>query len=165
MGSRLTRLEFTPGENEQIELVVKMAEEPRSIIHGIVKDHCDKIIENAVVKLFEIENPCNPCSLKPITHTFTDECGQFLFGPLSPCKHYVIKVWVSDVKIRHMIIKQSDEPCECEIEKDEDKLIEERDVVITNERTPEDIETRTPGRPVNQQSNKNRPIVRRPRQT
>lgn len=104
MGSRLVRFAFTPEKNEQLEALVKLPEEPRSIIHGIVKNHNNKLVKDAVVKLFELRNPSNPCSLKPITHTFTDECGQFLFGPLIPNKQYVIKVWVNDIKIRQIVI-------------------------------------------------------------
>ncbi len=105
MGSRLERFDFVPGKNEQIEAVVRVPEEPRSVIHGIVKNHCNQVIKDAVVKLFELRNPRRPCSLKPLTHTFTDDCGQFIFGPLIPGKHYVIKVWIDDVKIRPIIIR------------------------------------------------------------
>jgi hypothetical protein len=116
MGSCLISVGFTPEENEQIDVVIKVPEEPRSIIHGIVKDYCDNVIENAVVKLFEVENPCNPCSLKPITHTFTDDCGQFLFGPLTPYKHYVVKVWVNDIKVRRLVIKPGEDGSKDECE-------------------------------------------------
>lgn len=109
MGSRLVRFAFTPEKNEQLEALIKLPEEPRSIIHGIVKNHKNKLVKDAVVKLFELKNASNPCALKPITHTFTDECGQFLFGPLAPNKQYVIKVWVDDIKIRQLIINPDDE--------------------------------------------------------
>jgi hypothetical protein len=164
MGSQLVKLEITPGENEQIELVVKVPEEPRSIIHGVVKDHCDKVIENAVVKLFEQENPCSPCSLRPITHTFTDECGQFLFGPLAPGKHYVIKVWVSDVKVRHLMVKQGDDLSECEIVKEEDSVQATQDLIITRNDKMVYREEDPPTRPVTPQAPRGRPAVRRPRQ-
>jgi len=178
MGSQVVKVEFTPGENEQIELVVKVPEEPRSIIHGIVKDDCDKVIENAVVKLFEQDNPCNPCSLKPITHTFTDKCGQFLFGPLMPNKHYVIKVWVNDVKIRRMVIRQKGEDgVECDFEKEEDRVEDKRDIIITrSDGFPEQRETleenyaaeedqpKPPTRPTSPPAQRPRPTVRRPRQ-
>lgn len=108
MGYRLIKFDFKPNENEQIEAVIKMPEEPRSVIHGVVKDCKDKLVKDAVVKLFELPKPSCPCELIPLTHTFTDECGQFLFGPLSPHKHYVIKVWVNDVKIRQMLVLPDD---------------------------------------------------------
>jgi len=40
------------------------------------------------------------CDLEPITHTFTDACGQFLFGPLCPDRKYAVKIWHNDVCIR-----------------------------------------------------------------
>ena len=110
MGSRMVRFSFTPGENEQIEAVVKLPEEKRSVIHGIVKDHKNRIVKDAVVKLFEVQDLNEKCSLKPITHTFTDDCGQFLFGPLIACKHYAIKVWINNIKIRELIIHPEDCP-------------------------------------------------------
>jgi hypothetical protein len=102
MGSRLTKFKFKPEENEQIEAIVKVPREKRSIIHGIVKDYDNKLVKDAVVKLFELVNP--PHNIRPITHTFTDECGQFIFGPLLPNKCYVIKVWINDVKIRRIMV-------------------------------------------------------------
>jgi hypothetical protein len=102
LGYKLIHFGFKPEENEQIETIVKMPEEPRSIIHGKVMDNCDKPIKDAVVKLFELPDPECPCDLTPLTHTFTDECGQFIFGPLTPYKHYVIKVWYDDVKVRYL---------------------------------------------------------------
>lgn len=109
MGYRLVKFEVCPKENEQLELTVRLPEESRSVIHGVVKDCKDKPIKDAVVKLFELINPCDPCSLKPITHTFTDECGQFIFGPVCPNKKYIIKVWHDHVKITPIVIKP--EPC------------------------------------------------------
>lgn len=113
MGYRLVSFDFKTQENEQIETIVKVPKEPRSVIHGIVKDYKDRIIQDAVVKLFELPDPSHPCKLIPLTHTFTDECGQFLFGPLTPCKHYVIKVWIDDVKIRQLIIPPYDDNDDC----------------------------------------------------
>ena len=34
----------------------------------------------------------------PVSHTFTDEHGEFVFGPLCPGKEYAIDIWVNDVK-------------------------------------------------------------------
>ena len=104
MGSRIVRFNFTPRENEQIEAVIKIPEEPRSIIHGTVKDDKNKVVKDAVVKLFELLNPHDPYSIKPLSYAFTDDYGQFLFGPLTPCKNYLIKIWVNNVKIRELVI-------------------------------------------------------------
>lgn len=112
MGSRLVKYEFSPKENEQIEAIIKVPEETRSVIHGVVIDCRHKPIKDAVVKLLEVL-PGNPCRMKPLTHTFTDSCGQFLFGPLYCNKKYALKVWYSDVKIRELIISPDcDEHCD-----------------------------------------------------
>jgi hypothetical protein len=111
MGSRLVSFSFTPGENEQIETVIKLPQEHRSIIHGVVKNHCNKVVKDAVVKLFEFVIQDDEPSLIPLTHTFTDEYGQFLFGPLAACREYVIKVWVNDVKIRELVIRPEEYEC------------------------------------------------------
>ncbi|HZW83088.1 MAG TPA: hypothetical protein VFF14_06640 [Candidatus Deferrimicrobium sp.] len=100
MGSKLTKVEFIPGQNEQLETTINLQRENRSIIHGVVKDEKNCLIKDAVVKLFEMPNKDNCCVLVPLFHTFTDECGQFLFGPLTPGKRYVIKVWHKEVVVK-----------------------------------------------------------------
>lgn len=127
MGSRMVKVAFVPGENEQIEAVIKLPKEPRSVIHGIVKNYNNQIVENAVVKLFQVENPHNPCSMTPISHTFTDECGQFIFGPLCPGKQYVIKVWVNDIKFKELIVCPDDFDDGCEHIKTRSNIAEEDD--------------------------------------
>ncbi|GAA0179418.1 hypothetical protein SH2C18_22910 [Clostridium sediminicola] len=96
MGARLTKFEFKPKPNEEIDAIIKIPKEQRSAIHGVVVDWCGKPVKNAVVKLFLKKTSNKKCSLKPLTHTFTDDCGQFLFGPLNPCRCYVVKVWYAD---------------------------------------------------------------------
>lgn len=128
MGSRLIKFKFKPEENEQMEAIIKIPKESRSIIHGIIKNSNDKLIENAVVKLYETTK--SQKKLKPLTHTFTDECGQFIFGPLCSNKQYVIKIWINDVKIRHVIINpDTSDTCVCQnmqddidFEIDDDKI-------------------------------------------
>ena len=105
MGARLVKFDICPAENEQIEVVVTVPEEKRSVIHGIVKDWKGNIVKDAVVKLFEAAGTPKNCLLIPITHTFTDECGQFIFGPLCPKKKYTIKVWFHDVHIRELVVE------------------------------------------------------------
>lgn len=108
MGAKLVTFNFTPKENEEIDTIITVPEEPRSIIHGVVKDSKGNATKDAVVKLFMAKSPSDMSSLKPITHTFTDEYGQFLFGPLVAGKHYVVKVWVNDVKKRDMDVNSED---------------------------------------------------------
>ncbi len=98
MGHKLKRIDLKVKEGEQIDLNIKMTKEKRSLIHGVVVDESKKPIEDASVLLFK-NMPCDPCDLKPITHTFTDDCGQFVFGPLDPDEEYTIKVWVNGVCI------------------------------------------------------------------
>lgn len=111
MGLRSVKFGFIPGENEQIETVIRVPEERRSIIHGAVKDYHNNVVEDAIVKLYEVISHHGKHRLKPLTHTFTDKCGHFAFGPLWPSKHYVIKVWINDVKIRELIIHPDDDNC------------------------------------------------------
>lgn len=99
MGSKIGRYSFIPKKNEQIDTVITIVEDPRSAIHGVVKDEKGRYIKNAVVKLMMVKDCDNHCSLIPITHAFTDECGQFIFGPLTPGRKYLIKVWANDIKI------------------------------------------------------------------
>ena len=120
MGARVVKFDFCPRENEQIEVYIKVPEEKRSVIHGVVKDWRNKVVKDAVVKLFEEVPKGDECDLKPITHTFTDECGQFLFGPLYAHKKYVIKVWFDDVRIREMEITPEDDECDYHNERGED---------------------------------------------
>lgn len=105
MANREVKFEFTPEENEQIEATIIVPQETRSVIHGVVKDLKNCIIKNAVVKLFKVSICCEKYRLKPIGHTFTDESGEFLFGPLCSKENYVIKVWVNDIKIKELIVK------------------------------------------------------------
>lgn len=103
MGNRVVKFEFIPGESEQIEANIIVPKETRSIIHGVVR-HCDgEVIKEAIVRLFEV-NFKNKESLSHVANTFTDEDGEFLFGPLCSKKHYVIKVWANSNKIKELLI-------------------------------------------------------------
>lgn len=104
MKSNLVKFKVTPKENEQIEAIIKVPKEKRSVIHGIVVDCEKRPIKDAVVKLLILKDPEDPRSICPISHAFTDEYGQFLFGPLCPNKCYIIKVWYNDVIVKPMVI-------------------------------------------------------------
>lgn len=122
MGYRLVSFGFTPEKNEQLDVVLKVPYEPRSAIQGVVKNHKNEVVKDAVVKLFK-EKCKDPYELEPITHTFTDEWGHFLFGPLEPNQKYVIKVWIEHIKNREVIIEP--EGFYFDPDETEDKLDEE----------------------------------------
>lgn len=98
--------EFEVGCNEQLDACVMLQEEMRSVIFGTVLDPDGMPVRDAVVKLLEIkEGSCYPL---PITHTFTDRYGQFLFGPLCPGRRYVLKVFKNNIKVRCEVLDPSD---------------------------------------------------------
>lgn len=79
---------------KQFDLDLKLPEDERNVVYGIIKDHHDEPVKDAVVKLVEV---CQD-ERKPVTHTFTDKEGEFVFGPLCPHKSYAIEIWVNKVK-------------------------------------------------------------------
>ncbi len=81
--------------NEEKDICLILEEEKRAAIFGLVKFPNGMPVKGAVVKLFKkIDNKeCDDgCDIIPITFTFTDDCGQFLFGVDSEVD-YVIKVF------------------------------------------------------------------------
>lgn len=115
--SQLAKFDFCITPNQQLDATIKLPKEDRGVIHGQVIDECNKPIEDAVVKLFELDCKWDGkkpgCQkMQPITHTFTDECGQFLFGPLCANKFYFVKIWVNDVCVTqdHVEFKRD---CSC----------------------------------------------------
>lgn len=95
MGWKLERIDLGKLKpNEEKDICVFLEEEKRAAIHGTVKFPYGKPVKGAVVKLFKKKDKCfeDKCELEPVTFTFTDECGQFLFGVESETD-YVIKVF------------------------------------------------------------------------
>ncbi len=78
----------------QYDLDITLPEDNRDVVYGIVKNCYKEPIQDAVVKLIEI---CKD-ERKPVSHTFTDKNGEFVFGPLCPNKHYSLEIWVNNVK-------------------------------------------------------------------
>lgn len=95
------RFAFTPGKNERVEAVVTVPEEKRSIVHGTVYDTDGRKVKDAVVRLFLHEESKESA----ITDTFTDEDGEFTFGPLLGDKNYIVKVYVNGVTLREITVK------------------------------------------------------------
>jgi len=78
---------------KQFDLEIKLEEDFRNVIYGVVKDSCNEPIKDAVVKLVEVTKH----ERKPVSHTFTDKDGEFVFGPLCPDKKYAINIWANRV--------------------------------------------------------------------
>jgi hypothetical protein len=85
---------------KQFDLEIVVPEDGRDVIYGVVKDCNGEPIQDAVVKLIEVDYYCD--ERKPVSHTFTNTDGEFVFGPLCPDRHYSIDIWVN--KIKHVKI-------------------------------------------------------------
>ena len=83
---------------KQFDLDITLPEDNRSVIYGVVKDCCHDPICNAVVKLVEVDHDCGKEERRPVSHTFTDENGEFVFGPLCANRLYEVEIWVNNVK-------------------------------------------------------------------
>lgn len=93
---------------KQFDLDLKLPEDNRNVVYGIIRDCHGKPVTDAVVKLVEV---CQDYR-KPVSHTFTDKEGEFVFGPLCPHKSYSIEIWVN--RIKHVkICKTCDREGKC----------------------------------------------------
>ena len=115
---------------KEFDLEIKLPEDNRNVIFGVVKNCYNEPIEDAVVKLIEVVYNYGKKERLPVTHTFTDKEGEFVFGPLCPGKEYALEIFVNDVK--HIKIcakgKKRDEKCLKGIKIDKcDKKIEHED--------------------------------------
>ena len=83
---------------KQYDLDIVLPEDERNVIYGVVKNCYKEPVKDAVVKLIEVVYDCGKEERRPVSHTFTDKEGEFVFGPLCPNKNYAIQIWVDDVK-------------------------------------------------------------------
>ena len=83
---------------KQFDLDITLPEDNRDVIYGVIKDCYKEPVEDAVVKLIEIICEHGKEVRKPVTHTFTDCEGQFVFGPLCPNKKYELEIWANRVE-------------------------------------------------------------------
>lgn len=83
---------------KQFDLEITLPEDNRSVIYGVVKDCYQEPICDAVVKLVEVVCECGKEERRPVSHTFTDKDGEFVFGPLCANRFYEIEIWVDQVK-------------------------------------------------------------------
>ena len=90
---------------KQFDLDITLANDHRDVIYGVVKDCFKEPVKDAVVKLVQVEYKYGKRELKPVSHTFTDKEGEFVFGPLCPDKKYAIQIWKDDVKHIKICVK------------------------------------------------------------
>ena len=83
---------------KQFDLDIVLPQDDRDVIYGIVRDCYKDPVANAVVKLIEVSYDKGKEERKPVSHTFTDKDGEFVFGPLCPNRKYEIQIWVNHVK-------------------------------------------------------------------
>ena len=115
-------------DGKQFDLDITLPEDNRDVIYGKVKNMFKEPIKNAVVKLIEIDFGKDGRKKRiPVSHTFTDKYGEFVFGPLCPGREYAIDIWVNDVRHYNLDVKckhegdclrgKKSEPCEprCDI--------------------------------------------------
>lgn len=82
---------------KQYDLDITLANDNRDVIYGVVRDCFKEPVKDAVVKLVEVDYKHGKKELKPVTHTFTDCEGEFVFGPLCPGKKYSVQIWANSV--------------------------------------------------------------------
>ena len=85
---------------KQYDIDITLPEDNRSVIYGIIKDAYDEPVKDAVVKLIEVDRDCGKEERKPVSHTFTDKDGEFVFGPLCANKYYEVQIWANNIKHR-----------------------------------------------------------------
>ena len=83
---------------KQYDLEINLPEDNRNVLYGVIKDCYKDPVEDAVVKLIEVCFEYGKEERKPVSHTFTDKNGEFVFGPLCPDKSYELQIWVDRVK-------------------------------------------------------------------
>ena len=83
---------------KQFDIDITLPHDNRDVIYGVIKNCFKEPVADAVVKLIEIDYKMEKDERKPVSHTFTDKNGEFVFGPLCPGKEYAIQIWVDDVK-------------------------------------------------------------------
>ena len=92
---------------KQFDIEINLPEDERNVIYGVIKDCYHEPVKDAAVKLIELDCEKGEEIRKPVSHTFTDEYGEFVFGPLCPDKKYAIDVWASKVKTLKICAKCS----------------------------------------------------------
>ena len=85
-------------KGKQYDIDITLPADDRNVVYGVVRDCYKEPIADAVVKLIEVDCINGHEERKPVSHTFTNDEGEFVFGPLCPHKFYEINIWVDQVK-------------------------------------------------------------------
>ena len=85
-------------KGKQFDVEILLPEDNRNVIYGVIKDCYNEPVEDAVVKLIEVKHEYGKKERAPVSHTFTNKAGEFVFGPLCPDKIYEILFWADRVK-------------------------------------------------------------------
>ena len=85
-------------KGKQFDLEIVVPEDDRNVIYGVLKNKHGDPIKNAVIKLIEVSHEYGKKERRPVSHTFSDNEGEFVFGPLCPDRFYEIQIWVDMVK-------------------------------------------------------------------
>ena len=85
-------------KGKQFDLDITIPEDNRNVVYGVIRDCYKEPVADAVVKLIEVDLDHGTKIRKPVSHTFTDKDGEFVFGPLCPDKNYEVQIWVDQVK-------------------------------------------------------------------
>ena len=102
MSGRIGSCTFSTGCNQQINAIARIENEDRCAILGTVVNNSGRAIADAVVVLLKVPTP--------ITHTFTDRYGQFVFGPLCPNTTYMLKIYKDDINVDNINLI-----CNCQV--------------------------------------------------
>jgi len=111
-------------KGREFDLEITLPEDNRTVIYGLVKDCHGEPVRDAVVKLVEVVFECGEKERKPVSHTFTDKNGEFVFGPLCPDRCYEVIIWVN--RVRHFKI--------CEVSNREGKCLKGVDIDCCEEK-------------------------------
>ena len=91
-----------PGENEKITADLTLLPDSRSLLLGTVKNPLGQPLPGALVILMDAAT----AQSEPVFRAanFTDENGQYYFGPLEPGRLCVVKVFYNSLKLRELEI-------------------------------------------------------------
>ncbi len=98
---------------KQFDLDITLPKDGRNVIFGVIRNSYKEPVKDAVVKLIEIKcGKDGKYDRVPVSHTFSNDNGEFVFGPLCPDKEYAITIWADDVRHYKMYAKiDRDDDC------------------------------------------------------